>query len=104
MNRNRPILRIRQIEFVDVPSLVEYRLLYLAELLGTEYAEEKAGLKKDLEMYFLEALKENRCFGFMAENEKEILSFGVMIIKEIPVDFKRSTYLEMVLNANNFSH
>jgi GNAT superfamily N-acetyltransferase len=74
--------------------LIEYRLAYLAELQGTRDEEYKTQLKKDLEIYFRKSLEEGRFFALYAELEGKIVSFGGMIIKEIPGDTSKSSYLE----------
>lgn len=94
MNSNKSKIKIRKIGKEDIPLLVEYRLLYLTELQGENPEKQNSKLKTELEYYFRKAIAENRCFAFLAENDSELLSFGAMIIKEIPGDFKNPTYLE----------
>lgn len=88
-------LKIRKIKPQDIPVLVKYRLLFLTELQGKNSdISNNITLKSELEEYFQKALAQNRVFGYIAETNNEPLSFGIMIIKEIPGDFKQSTYLE----------
>jgi len=47
-----------------------------------------------LELYFRKSLEGGRFFALYAETEGEIFSFGGMIIKEIPGDSYKSSYLE----------
>ncbi len=90
----KPDFSIRKITTKDIPVFVEYRLRYLAELQRENLEKDNSKLKTKLENYFHKALAENRFFAFIAENEIELLSFGAMVIKEIPGDFKNPTYLE----------
>ncbi len=78
----------------EVELLTRYRMAYLTELQGERPQEYKDRLKKDLDNYFREALREERCFAFMAKMGNEILSFGAMILKKIPGDFNNPFYLE----------
>lgn len=87
-------LHIREIEPSDIGVLVEYRINYLKELQGESSESDSTKLKTELENYFHNMLNAKKLFGFLVQKEKDFLSFGVMIIKEIPGDFKQSTYLE----------
>ncbi len=78
----------------EIPVLVEYRLVYLAELQGEQDETYKNQLKNDLEIYFRKSLEEGRFFALYAESGGKILSFGGMVIKEIPGDSGKSSYLE----------
>lgn len=94
MSTNATDFRIREISSEDIPLFVDFRLDYLAELQGANSEKDKTKLKTNLEDYFRKALVKNRFFAFIAENDSEPVSFGAMIIKEIPGDFNNSTYLE----------
>ena len=78
----------------EVHLLTHYRMAYLTELQGERPVEYRERLKHDLDLYFKEALREQRCFAFMAKAGDVVLSFGAMIIKKIPGDFNKSLYLE----------
>jgi len=94
MNIDKSKLKIHRIGVEDIPILVEYRLAYLAELQGLQVDTYRIQLKKDLELYFRKSLKEGRFFALYAELEGKILSFGGMVITEIPGDSNKSSYLE----------
>jgi GNAT superfamily N-acetyltransferase len=94
MNIDKSKLRIHKIGVEEIPVLVEYRLAYLAELQGEKDEATKIQLKKDLELYFRKSLEEGRFFAFYAETEGMIISFGGMVIKEIPGDLNKPSYLE----------
>jgi len=94
MQIDKSQVKIHRIGITEIPVLIEYRLAYLAELQGTRDEEYKTQLKKDLEIYFRKSLKEGRFFALYAELEGKIVSFGGMIIKEIPGDTSKSSYLE----------
>ena len=94
MKIDKSQVQIHRIGIPEIPVLVEYRLAYLAELQGEQDETYKIQLKKDLELYFRKSLKEGRFVAFYAETEGKILSFGGMIIKEIPGDSRKSSFLE----------
>jgi GNAT superfamily N-acetyltransferase len=94
MKIDKTLIKIHRIGKNEIPVLVEYRLAYLAELQGEHDESGKNLLKKELEFYFRKSLEEGRFVAFYAETEGKILSFGGMIIKEIPGDFNKSSYLE----------
>lgn len=94
MSNSKPDFSIRKIVSEDIPAFVEYRLHYLAELQGENSERDKSILKTELENYFRKSLAENRYFAFVAENDSQMLSFGAMVIKEIPGDFNHPTYFE----------
>ena len=94
MNIDKSKLKIHRIRVEEIPILVEYRLAYLAELQGVQDEEYKTQLKKELESYFRKSLEEGRFFALYAELEGTILSFGGMVIKEIPGDSNKTSYLE----------
>ena len=87
-------INIRRLSDIDIPLLVHYRIAYLQELQKKENPENRKLLKKELEKYFSHALAANRIIAFFAECDGEALGFGAMVIKEIPGDFYKSTYLE----------
>jgi len=78
----------------DISVLVEYRLFYLSELQGDMEESYQHQLQKDLTAYFEKAMQEGRFIAVLAEMNGKVISFGGMVIKEIPGDANRSTYLE----------
>ena len=94
MKIDKSKVKIHRIGINEIPVLVKYRLAYLAELQGEQDEAYKIQLKKDLELYFRKSLEEGRFVAFYAELEGMILSFGGMIIKEIPGDSRKSSFLE----------
>ena len=87
-------IQIREIGASEVELLTTYRMAYLEEMQGERSEEYQHKLKKELTVYFTQALYENRVFAFLAEQDGEILSFGAMVLKKIPGDFNQSSYLE----------
>lgn len=87
-------LTVRRADVSDVPLLVTYRMRYLTELQGEMDERYKLKLLEDLTRYFDRALTEGRFIAFYAELEGRIVSFGGMVIKEIPGDRYKTMYLE----------
>jgi len=87
-------IEVREIGTNEVELLTTYRMAYLTEMQGERSEEYQIRLKNDLNQYFREAIAENRCFAFFAQQGNEILSFGAMVLKKIPGDFNQSMYLE----------
>lgn len=87
-------IKIREIGSTEVELLTTYRMAYLTEMQGERSEEYQQQLKNELTQYFIQALAEDRCFAFLAEEDDEILSFGAMILKKIPGDFNQLSYLE----------
>ena len=87
-------IRLRKMGPEDISVLVKYRLLYLAELQGEMEQTYREQLQKDLNTYFERALQEGRFMSILAEEDGKVVSFGGMVIREIPGDANRSTYLE----------
>ncbi|GET26077.1 GNAT family N-acetyltransferase [Prolixibacter sp. NT017] len=87
-------LIVRKADVGDVPLLVAYRMRYLTELQGEMDERYKLKLLEDLTRYFDRALTEGRFIAFYAELEERVVSFGGMVIKEIPGDIYKTMYLE----------
>lgn len=87
-------ITIRKVEEADIDAMTEHRLNYLAELQGPRSEDYKAVLKKELSGYFRKSMKEGTFYAVLAELNREMLAFGGMVIKKIPGDFNKSSYLE----------
>lgn len=78
----------------EVEMLTHYRMAYLTELQGEQSSEYQMKLKKELNMFFEQAMVEQRFFAFLAVYKGEAISFGAMVVKKIPGDFNKPFYLE----------
>lgn len=87
-------LTVRQTDLSDVAVLIAYRIRYLTELQGEMDERYKLKLMEDLNGYFYKAMNEGRFIAFYAEWEGKIVSFGGMVVKEIPGDIYKTSYLE----------
>ncbi len=91
---DKPKIKIHRVGVEEIPVLVEYRLAYLAELQGKQDETDQDRLKHEFEIVFKKLMNEDRFIALYAELEGKILSFGGMVIKEIPGDFTKSSYFE----------
>jgi GNAT superfamily N-acetyltransferase len=51
-------------------------------------------LQQNLQTFFIETIKEGSFFALLAEFDGEVVSYGGMIVKKIPGDLNKSSYLE----------
>lgn len=94
MTKMNTELVIRKIGQKDIAILVDYRLNYLAEMQGTEAVKKVEETRAALLDFFSKAILQQRFFAFAAEFDGVAVSFGGMVVKEIPGDFSKPTYLE----------
>lgn len=94
MQIDLPRIEIRKIEAGEIEHLINYRLAYLTEMQGERSENYQGNLKNELHRYFTEAMAEERFFAFLAELNGEFLSFGAMVLQQIPGDFNQPSYLE----------
>lgn len=87
-------LVVKKVEEADISIMTEHRIDYLSQLQGERSTEYKLTLKKELEEYFRKSMHDGSFFALMAVYEEEALAFGGMVIKKIPGDFNRDSYLE----------
>lgn len=94
MNIDLSKIEVRRVEEADVRVMTEHRLDYLSQLQGERSEEYKDKLKVELEEYFRKSIKDGNFFALMAVYEGKALAFGGMVIKKIPGDFNKASYLE----------
>ncbi|MDD2420078.1 MAG: GNAT family N-acetyltransferase [Bacteroidia bacterium] len=94
MDNKNSRIRIRQLTIKDIGLFSKYRLDYLEELLGSSSTEQRNKTGKLLDEYFSEAMEQGHLHAVMALEGEKVLSFGAMVIKKIPGDFKKPFYLE----------
>lgn len=87
-------IKIRRVEAADVPQMTATRIDYLTEMQGERPDHYKQELRQNLRNFFLQAMEDGSFFALLAELDGTIVSYGGMILKKIPGDFNKSTYLE----------
>jgi len=94
MNIEISTIGIRKVEEADIDSMIAYRIAYLTEMQGARESRFVELLKKDLSVFFHRSIADGSFVSFVAEYEGTALSYGAMVLREIPGDFNRSSYLE----------
>ncbi|MEN8117915.1 MAG: GNAT family N-acetyltransferase [Bacteroidota bacterium] len=87
-------IKIRRVEEQDIETMVLYRLDYLAELQGERDENYKLKVKKELTEYFIKMISEGSYKAVVAQSGIHPLSYGGLIVKRIPGDFNKTSYLE----------
>lgn len=87
-------LVVKKVGEADISIMTEHRIDYLSQLQGERSSEYKLTLKKELDEYFRKSMHDGSFFALMAVYEEKALAFGGMVIKKIPGDFNRASYLE----------
>ena len=85
---------IRRVDFEDIGGMTVARIDYLTEMQGERPSVYKLELQQELQSFFQQSMLEDTLFAFLAEINGRAISWGVMILKKIPGDFNRSSYLE----------
>ena len=94
MNIEISKLKIHKVEEADLSSMVQYRIDYLTEMQGKRDKEFIGQLKTEMYGFFKKSISNGSFMGLVAQFEGHILAYGGMVIREIPGDFNRSSYLE----------
>jgi len=94
MNTEISNIKIRLVTEPDIETMIQHRLTYLEELQGARNEGYKLKLKKELTGYFSKNIENGNYIAVVAELEGRALSYGGMIIKQIPGDFNKPSYLE----------
>jgi GNAT superfamily N-acetyltransferase len=87
-------MTIRPITSDDIPLMTTHRLAYLTEMQGERSPEYLQKLEKELSAYFREHIHLGDFFALVAETEGQIMGYGGLVLKSIPGDLYKSSYLE----------
>ena len=87
-------IMIRTVELEDIPSMIQHRIDYLAEMQGKRDEDFIRQLKNDMNDFFKKSLLNGSFIALVAEHEESIVAYGGIVLREIPGDFNRSSYLE----------
>jgi len=94
MNIEIPKIKIRNVEEKDIASMIRYRIDYLTEMQGEREISFIEQLKVEMMGFFQKSMANGSFMALVAEFEGEAVAYGGMVIREIPGDFNRSSYLE----------
>jgi GNAT superfamily N-acetyltransferase len=105
MNIEISTISIRKVGEADIASMIASRIDYLTEMQGERESRFVEQLKNDLSGFFHRSIADGSVVAFLAEYEGTALSYGAMVLREIPGDFNRSSYLEGdILNMYTIPH
>jgi GNAT superfamily N-acetyltransferase len=85
---------IRRVGSQDIAGMTAARIDYLTEMQGERPSGYKLELQQELQLFFQKSMLEGSFFAFLAEVDERAVSWGAMVLKKIPGDFNRSSYLE----------
>jgi ribosomal protein S18 acetylase RimI-like enzyme len=96
---------IRTVSESDITAMTSHRIAYLTEMQGEKPLEYLQQLKGELAAYFREHIQDGSFFALVAESEGQILGYGAIVLKSIPGDLNRPSYLEGdILNMYTLPH
>jgi ribosomal protein S18 acetylase RimI-like enzyme len=87
-------LVVRKVSETDVDEMVMHRINYLTEMYGKYEPIQEKKLHSELREYILSGIKNDSFVAFVAEVGGKSVSYGAMVFRTVPGDFKVSTYLE----------
>ena len=94
MNIELSKILIRKVDTMDIDEMIRYRIDYLTEMQGERDENLVEKLKNELLAFFHKGIANNSFVALIAEHEDIIVGYGGLILREIPGDFNRASYLE----------
>jgi ribosomal protein S18 acetylase RimI-like enzyme len=83
----------------DLEALIDLRIALLTEISGPQEDVLLSRLKKELRVYYTEAINNNTYIGWMAKASDKTVALGGMVIRQQPGNFKNpSGRVAYVLN------
>jgi GNAT superfamily N-acetyltransferase len=96
---------VRLVEEKDIPVMTAHRLAYLVEMQGEREPEYLQHLERELAEYFRAHIQSGSFFALVAESDDQILGYGAMVLRSIPGDLNKPSYLEGdILNMYTLPH
>jgi predicted acetyltransferase len=72
----------------DIQTLVDYRVLFMLELAGTQSDAIIQSLQSQMTAYFSKSIADNTCISFIATCDNKIAGIGSVVLREQPGNFK----------------
>jgi len=94
MNIEISKIKIRNVEAVDIASMIRYRIDYLTEMQGERESSFIEELKVEMNEFFHKSISNSSFIALVAEHEGNAVAYGGIVLRVIPGDFNRSSYLE----------
>jgi ribosomal protein S18 acetylase RimI-like enzyme len=96
---------VRPVGETDIPAMTANRLAYLTEMQGERSPEYMQNLDRELAAYFRVNIQSGSFFALLAESEGQILGYGAMVLRSVPGDLNKPSYLEGdILNMYTLPH
>jgi ribosomal protein S18 acetylase RimI-like enzyme len=91
---NKENVTVRLVGEKDIPAMTANRLAYLTEMQGERSPEYMQNLERELAAYFRLYIESGSFFALVAESEGQILGYGAMVLRSVPGDLNKPSYLE----------
>ncbi len=78
----------RELTEKDIPTVIDYRILFLRELQGKQTVPVETQLRAELNSYFTKAFADQSFSGIVASIGQQPVGFGGMVIQHIPGNFE----------------
>jgi GNAT superfamily N-acetyltransferase len=102
---NKENVTVRLVGEKDIPAMTANRLAYLTEMQGERSPEYMQNLERELAAYFRLYIESGSFFALVAESEGQILGYGAMVLRSVPGDLNKPSYLEGdILNMYTLPH
>jgi GNAT superfamily N-acetyltransferase len=85
---------VRRVGEPDIAAMSAHRIDYLLEMQGERDEAFLRLLKNQLEEYFRNNIASGSLFAVVATIEDQILGYGAMVLRNIPGDLNKASYLE----------
>jgi ribosomal protein S18 acetylase RimI-like enzyme len=85
---------IRHVREPDIEAMTSHRIAYLIEMQGERDETYLQLLKNQLEAYFRKSIASGTLFALVATLEEQILGYGAMVLRNIPGDLNKASYIE----------
>jgi GNAT superfamily N-acetyltransferase len=98
-------MTVRLVAEKDIPAMTAHRMSYLTEMQGDRSADYMQNLETGLAEYFRVHIQSGSFVALVAESEGEILGYGAMVVRSIPGDLNKTSYMEAdILNMYTLPH
>ena len=87
-------LKIRRVEQSDIEEMVRNRISYLIEIMGTKKTHDRVKTEAEMKLHFQRKIAEGSIIALVATHNDVPVSYGALVIKEIPGDLDHSIYYE----------
>lgn len=72
----------------DIASIIDLRIAFFIEFQGPEPQEAQDELRKELNKYFIHAMREKTCISWLAKDGEKSVGVGAIIVRHQPGNFK----------------